>query len=184
LALPLSSLFPDGRSHSRPEQTVKALSKMTELKEVLVVFHVKKDPPGSHQGVKFLDVSSGDFKGDVEGEIEPTRKFWDEEVDLATVRNAEFEVEHFLVLLGRERGNETGWEEPVFKLVIARVPWKNFDDDEDEELEEDVDTEDEEEEEEAPAPRGLIPETEGKTVVGRIVSVWPGFALMFRSFWV
>jgi hypothetical protein len=124
LALPLRSLFPDGRPHSSPEQTVKALSKMTELKEVLLVFRVKKDPPWSHQGVKFLDVSSGDFEGDVKGEIEPTREFWDEEVELATVRNAEFEVEHFLVLLRRERGNETGWEEPVFKLVMARVPWK------------------------------------------------------------
>jgi hypothetical protein len=124
LALPLSSLFPDGSQHTGPEQTVKAISKMTELREVLVVFHVKEDAPGSHQGVKFLEVSSEDFKGDVEGEIVPTRAFWGEEVEFSTFWNAEFMVEHFLVLLGRVRGNKTEWKEPVFKVVMARVPWK------------------------------------------------------------
>jgi hypothetical protein len=70
---------------------------MTELREVLVVFHVKEDAPGSHQGVKFLEVSSWDFRGDVEGGIVPTRKYWGEEVEFAAVRNAEFLVERFLV---------------------------------------------------------------------------------------
>ena len=125
LALPLNSLFPDGIRHlGPPEQIVKALSKMTELREVLVVFHVKEDPPGSHQGVKFLEVSSGGFMGDVEGEIVPTRASWSEEVEFLTIRHAEFMVEHFLVLLGREQGDKTGWKEPVFKVVMARIPWK------------------------------------------------------------
>jgi hypothetical protein len=96
---------------------------MTGLREVLVVFHVKEDPPGSHQGVKFLEVSSGGFERDGRGEIVPTRKVWGEEVDFAGVKNAEIMVERFLVL-GREREKETRWKEPIFKVVMARVPWK------------------------------------------------------------
>lgn len=103
---------------------MKALSKMTELREVLVVFHVKEDPLGSHQGVKFLEVSSGVFKGHVESEIVPTRTFWGEEVEFSTIRNAEFMVEHFLVLLGSEQGDRARWKDPVFKVVMSRVPWK------------------------------------------------------------
>jgi hypothetical protein len=48
--LPLNRLFPDGSQRSGPEQTVQALSKMSTLKEVLVVFHVKADPSRLHQG--------------------------------------------------------------------------------------------------------------------------------------
>jgi hypothetical protein len=120
LALPLSSLFPDGSQHLGPEQTVKALSKMAELREVLVVFYVKEDEPGSHQGVKFLEVSSRDFERDGRGDIVPTREVWGVEVGSAVVKNAEIMVERFLVLLGREMGGK----EPGFKVVMARVPWK------------------------------------------------------------